>query len=155
MSREDRAIFVKQNADKKEFEIFTKSLDQGDYIALNESFVQKWQKIKSIKDEAKRVAAEYADKLKPMEKELLERGEVLKTKSIQVEEEVYSLINFNSMMMEKFNGDGDFMGSRPLTVDERQTNILDSANIMSISETPQTTIVSAGFGDEVLKFGTK
>lgn len=120
-------ILIKENLEaqcyRKENKIFRKPLSEEELQAEEKSFVADNIQLSKLKDDLEDVKEEFKAKIKPVEKALSMQLDTLKTRSKEVEEEIYLIDDQDAGTMGYYDKTGRLIDWRRLLPDERQMSI--------------------------------
>lgn len=122
-SASERLTILRDSADKKETFTYPKSLDDDELKILKDEFTQNAIKL-AKHDEAKKEFMEDLKALvKPLKIEMDSQMRKIRSKVLEVTEDVYLISDQDAGMMGYYNQNGELVYQRSLMQDEKQLRI--------------------------------
>ena len=123
LTPKDRLMMLQENAAKIEVTTYQKNLSVDDLAERREDLADNCIKLNQLDDELKEVKDDFKikmDPLKTINKTLLTE---IKTKQTTVDGTLFHLSNHDDGIMETYDQEGLFIGSRRLRPEEKQATI--------------------------------
>lgn len=118
-----RAKAIEALADGTETLRYNRQLSREELDEYRENLTDVMVQKSEIENELASIKEEYKHRLKPVNGDLNLLFSIVKSKSIEVNEECFKIPNYDENMMEFYNSEGVMIESRRLKPEERQTSI--------------------------------
>ncbi|PRY10314.1 hypothetical protein CLV24_11442 [Pontibacter ummariensis] len=105
-------------------ESYYKDLEPDEIAGFRAEVSDKLIKVNQIKQDIKSYTALKKEQMKPLEQELSDALDAVKTGQLRVKGTLYLIADHDERMMGTYDESGKLISSRPLKPEERQTSIL-------------------------------
>ena len=123
MTRQQREKAMAATCVRVVTEDFSRKLSDDDLAAEDSAYTRNAMSVSDLKGKLKEITATYKTQIKALE-QIMEAGlTVIATGTRKVNGKLFLYPDFQSNRMRYFDVYGDFIYSRPLTIDERQTKL--------------------------------
>ena len=116
----ERLRLLAQNCDSKETTSYIRNLTQEELDFKRETHVDICIELDRLGDELKVVKAEYKEKMEPVADENKKLLRQIKTRQEELTGTIFNFPDYEDGMMNTYDENGDFVGSRRLKPDEKQ-----------------------------------
>ncbi len=108
---------------------YTRQLTDEEYSKAKDDLAQTAIKQSIIQKEFDQIKEDFNAKSNPLKKKFAAQLEIIRTKSVQVEGDVYHIPNHETSMINYVSPDGIILSSRPMLPEERQLRISTQKSI--------------------------
>jgi len=126
---EQRKRFLKDNADAVENKTYMKPFTPEELQGHKETLAETAIEINDIELEAKAVADDFKNQLKPLKEKRNQMIENIRKKAELVTEVCYKFVNEEERMTYFFNENGDCIEARQCTADELQKTVFNQLRL--------------------------
>lgn len=116
----ERLRLLNQNCDSKETTPYIRNLTQDELDFKRETHVDNCIELDRLNDELKVVKAEFKEKMEPVAVENKKLLRQIKTRQEELTGTIFNFVDFEEGMMNTYDENGDFVGSRRLKPEEKQ-----------------------------------